>query len=80
MTNPKITRSEIDEDLDRAFRELGVNAPMSRSAAQLIAGLHLARKVSDAQIDAARGASLITELFDWDADGPAGQIVRIHSD
>ncbi len=80
MTNPKITRSEIDEDLDRAFRELGVNAPMSRSAAQLIAGLHLARKISDAQIDAARGASLITELFDWDADGPAGQIVRIHSD
>lgn len=80
VTNPKVTYADISEDLDQAFRELGVNAPISRSAAQLIAGLHLAREVSDAQIDAAQGANLITELFDWDADGPAGTIVRIHSD
>jgi hypothetical protein len=80
ITNPKIARTEIDEDLDRAFRELGVNAPMSVNAAQLIAGRHLAREVSDGHLDAAQGAGLITELFRWDDNSTAGQIVRIHSD
>jgi hypothetical protein len=80
MQNPKITHPDIDEDLDRAFRESGIDAPVSVSKARLIAACHLAREVIDGHLDAACGASVITELFSWDAQSPAGQIVRIHSD
>jgi hypothetical protein len=80
MQNPKITHPDIDEDLDRAFRELGLEAPMSASAARLIAACHLAREVIDGRLDSVRGASVITELFSWDDQSAAAQIVRIHSD
>ena len=80
ILNPKISRADIEEDLDRAFRELGVNAPMSVSAAQLSLGCHLAREVVLGRLEAARGASLMTELFRWDARSPAGKIVTIHRD
>jgi hypothetical protein len=80
MQNPKLTHPDIDEDLNRAFRELGIDAPISVSTARLIAACHLAREVIDGRLDAARGASVITQLFRWDDQSPAAQIVRIHSD
>jgi hypothetical protein len=80
ITNPKITRADIDEDLVRAFRELGVDAPMAVNTAQLIAARHIAREVTNGRLDAAKGASVITELFDREAQSSAGRIIRIHSD
>jgi hypothetical protein len=80
ISDTKISRADISEIVDPAFRELGISAPMPKSNAQLIAACHIAREVIHERLDAARGASVITELFDWDAHSTAGQIVRIHSD
>jgi hypothetical protein len=53
---------------------------MPKSNAQLIAACHIAREVIHERLDAARGASVITELFGWDAHSAASRIVRIHLD
>jgi hypothetical protein len=80
ILDTKISHADISEIVDPAFRELGISAPMPESAAQLIAACHIAREVIHERLDAARGANVITELFDWDAHSAAGQVVRIHLD
>jgi hypothetical protein len=80
ILDTKISSADIGEIVDPSFRELGVSAPMPKSKAQLIAACHIAREVINERLDAAHGAGVITELFDWDAHSAAGQIVRIHSD
>lgn len=76
-SSKRVTHADIDEDVNRAFRELGVSAPLPKSAAELNAARHVAQEVVDSRVDAADGICMIAELFDWDVRSQASSIVSI---